>query len=356
MDIAIVGAGAAGLAAARTLAGLGHRVVVFERNSSPGGRAATRRLQGCALDHGAQYLRLPAEYPALRDLILGELPREGLVDIGRPVWRFDRRNRVQPGDPAQNAEPKWIYAAGLDTLAERLAAGLDLRLNTPVGRLERLATGYRLFDEAGAPLDEAERVLVATPAPEATALLQAGAINPDRAARALALLRPAAYQPMITVLLGYRRPPADTVFADGSATDPRPYYALVNDDRGHDISWLAVENDKAPERAPEGVLALVVQMAVPFSERHGETPAQDLAAIADAQVRALLAVDLGAPLWHGVARWRYARPTGTLDPATLNRAHDGLCFAGDYAAGWRLHLALRSGLDAAALLTRDPRT
>lgn len=355
MHIAIIGAGAAGLACARTMAGQGHRVTIFERNGSPGGRAATRRLHGCALDHGAQYLRLPAEYPALRDLVLRDLPRDGLVDIGRPVWRFDRRNRVQAGDPAQNAEPKWIYASGLDGLAHRLAAGLDLRLNTPVGRLERLAMGYRLFDEAGALLDEVERVMVATTAPRAEKLLQASAIELDRGARALALLSTVNYQPMLVVLLGYRRPPADTVFAEGSATDPRPYYALVNDDRGHDISWLAVENDKSPDRAPEGVLALVVQMAVPFSERHSVIPAPDLAARVDAQVQSLLAVDLGAPLWHDVSHWRSARPTSTLDPAILNLAHDGLCFAGDYTAGWRLHLALQSGLDVAPILGGDAR-
>ncbi|MCA1599187.1 MAG: FAD-dependent oxidoreductase [Chloroflexi bacterium] len=66
MRIAIVGAGAAGLAAGRTLAAQGHDITIYEKSRGFGGRAATRRTHDCALDHGAQYLevdlRRRAEY------------------------------------------------------------------------------------------------------------------------------------------------------------------------------------------------------------------------------------------------------------------------------------------------------
>src|SRR5688572_302733 len=42
-DVAVVGGGLAGLAAAAYLARAGRRVAVYERASAPGGRAATRR-------------------------------------------------------------------------------------------------------------------------------------------------------------------------------------------------------------------------------------------------------------------------------------------------------------------------
>jgi predicted NAD/FAD-dependent oxidoreductase len=98
------------------------------------------------------------------------------------------------------------------------------------------------------------------------------------------------------------------------------------------------------------VLALVVQMSVPFSERQLKVPAEDLLAVVDGQVRSLLAVDLGEPLWHASVRRRNARPLQFLGLEDLNAAHDGLCFVGDYAAGWRLHLALQAGLDVAPLV------
>ena len=120
MRVGIVGAGAAGLAAGRRLAGRGHEVVVYEQGRDVGGRAATRRTHGCVIDHGAQYVKTPDDTPQVRRLVLEDLPRAGLVDIGRPVWTFDRNGRVQQGDPRQNAEPKWTYAGGLDELGQRL--------------------------------------------------------------------------------------------------------------------------------------------------------------------------------------------------------------------------------------------
>ena len=350
MRIAIVGAGAAGLVAGRTLAGQGHDIIIYEKSRGLGGRAATRRTHDCALDHGAQYLKLPDDLPAVRRLVLEELPREELIDIGRPVYTFDKDNRVAAGDEKRDAAPKWTYATGLNTLGKYVAAGLDVRRETRVGRLERLSAGYRLFDDAGALLGEAGRVLVTVPASQAADLLRASAVDADRRDRALAQLEGATYQPMFTFMLGYRRPPEGTVYSGGTPDDPRPYYALVNTDRGHDISWLGVENDKGPARAPEDVLVLVAQMAVPFSEAHYDDPPDELAAVADRQVHALLGVDLGQPLWYDHARWRYAKPATTIDLATLNRDHDGLFFAGDYTSGWRLHLALQNGRDVTSIV------
>ena len=66
MKIGVVGAGVAGLSAARALVDRGHQVIVFEKARAPGGRVATSRLRGIempravagstlAFDHGAQY-------------------------------------------------------------------------------------------------------------------------------------------------------------------------------------------------------------------------------------------------------------------------------------------------------------
>ncbi|WP_043118363.1 FAD-dependent oxidoreductase, partial [Pseudacidovorax intermedius] len=53
--IAIVGAGIAGLAAARTLAQAGLEVAVFEQASTPGGRLAGLDSRTGSFDTGAQY-------------------------------------------------------------------------------------------------------------------------------------------------------------------------------------------------------------------------------------------------------------------------------------------------------------
>lgn len=59
--IAIIGAGLAGLSAARSLAARGLAVHLFDKGRAPGGRLATRRAEHggrrLPFDHGAQYLR-----------------------------------------------------------------------------------------------------------------------------------------------------------------------------------------------------------------------------------------------------------------------------------------------------------
>jgi hypothetical protein len=53
--IAVIGAGMAGIACARTLAQAGHRVTVLDKGQQVGGRMATRSTAFGSFDHGAQY-------------------------------------------------------------------------------------------------------------------------------------------------------------------------------------------------------------------------------------------------------------------------------------------------------------
>lgn len=62
-DVVVIGAGLAGLTAAKTLADRGREVVVLEREDSVGGRQRSRTVDGFILDRGFQLLN-PA-YPAL---------------------------------------------------------------------------------------------------------------------------------------------------------------------------------------------------------------------------------------------------------------------------------------------------
>src|ERR671936_1034912 len=202
MRVAIVGAGATGRGGGRSLAGRGHAVVVYEQSRGVGGRAATRRAHGCVIDHGAQYVTTPDDVPQVRRLVLVDLPRAGLVDIGRPVWTFDRAGRVQQGDPRQNAEPKWSYAEGLDALGQRLAAGLEVRRAAGVARVQRRPGGYRMLDATGTTLGEAERVLVAIPAGQAIELLHVSDADARRREAALAELRTVRYRPLLSIMLG----------------------------------------------------------------------------------------------------------------------------------------------------------
>ncbi|MFQ3320556.1 MAG: renalase, partial [Natronomonas sp.] len=67
MELAIVGAGAAGAAATYALRDTDVDVTVFEKSRGVCGRAATRRKHGCRYDHGANYVK--SNSPRVNELI-----------------------------------------------------------------------------------------------------------------------------------------------------------------------------------------------------------------------------------------------------------------------------------------------
>ncbi len=330
MRLAIVGAGMAGLSAARRLMELrpDSSIVIFEKSRGVGGRAATRERYGARFDHGAQYIKAPT--PALESLLRSA--DESPVDIGRPVWVFDRAGAIMPGDPEQNVAPKWTYRAGITTLAKALARGLDIRYESRIRHIDRANGSYLLFDETDAIVAAADAVLLTPPAPQTRAIVAASALPPGPQTALLRELDRVTYRPCLTLTLGY--PPA---------LQERPFYALVNTDRQHPIAWLAYEHLK-PGRPTGDQHVLIAQMAPDWSNEHWHDALEELVTHVTALITDLLRESLPAARWGDRQGWRYALPDSGADFERLNRALPGLFFAGDYTAGQgRVHLAIEQG-------------
>ncbi|MFC0598358.1 protoporphyrinogen/coproporphyrinogen oxidase [Streptomyces palmae] len=125
IDIAVIGAGIAGLTTAYRLAREGHRVEVFESEDEPGGRMRSARIDGYTIDRGAETLS-PYGYPATWEFIeeLG-LERRGMLHrIQHPVGLW-RQGRTHPwvGHPKSVLQGAGLSWRGRAQLVRMLLTG-----------------------------------------------------------------------------------------------------------------------------------------------------------------------------------------------------------------------------------------
>ena len=334
MDLAIVGAGAAGAAAAYALGEAPVDLTVFEAADRPGGRAATGREDDRRYDSGANYVK--SDSSRVAELLTDELPTDGLVDVDAPVWTFDAAGEITEGDDRD--DHKWTYEAGIQDLAVRLldAAGADVEFGTRVARHSHGGGTWWLLDGDGADLGTFDAVLLTPPAPETADLLAATEWDDPRLSDLQAAADDVPYRAIDSVLLGY---PFEVEY---------PWYALVNADREHDVGWLSREELKAGH-VPDGETLFVVQMAPGWSaERVGDSDDEVIPAVAGLVADLLDDDRFAEPSWSDRRYWRHALPNAGADRAVLRSAEEeGLYLAGDWVAGdGRVHLAVESGVDA----------
>jgi monoamine oxidase len=125
VDVAIIGAGAAGLAAASALAAAPLSVVVLEAQGRIGGRAHTVSLAGLPLDLGCEWL-----HSADRNPLVEKIAATGLtIDKTPPPW-------AHPEATANfGAEERQTYRTAFAALDERVEAAAPEAADGPVSRL-----------------------------------------------------------------------------------------------------------------------------------------------------------------------------------------------------------------------------
>lgn len=160
-DVVVLGAGPAGLMAARKLAQQGRSVTVLERADAVGGMAGSFEVAGIRVDFGSHRLhrvlepRLEAELEVLLGDDLQRRPRRGRINLAGRWLAFPLRI----GDLAKKMPRPLLVRIGVDTLLGpfRKAKGddagsvIEARLGPTVARTFYTPYLRKLWD---APLDE----------------------------------------------------------------------------------------------------------------------------------------------------------------------------------------------------------
>jgi len=340
-EVAIIGAGVSGLAAAWRLSQAGIPSVVFEKSRGLSGRAATRRKNGHHYDHGANFFRL--DDPVVANILQNELSADGLVEIQGDVHTFDATGSITPGDPAQNAIPKWTYRDGISTLGKQLLATSQLAKVTRESRITKIGKTdgkWWLEDSNGVRLGSWLHLLLTIPPPQCAELLR----NSNTESDLTALLDEIPYHPQFTFILGYDHPPLRN----------RDYHALVNSDGSHPLAWLSFEEDK-PGHIAGDASVMVAQMSPAWTTKHYDTPPEKLLEEVIQIISRLMNCQLPHPIWWDSQRWRYAHPMRGNRPLVEKHTITGLHLAGDGLVGkGRIPLTIKTGLDAAERIMATP--
>jgi len=283
---AVIGAGLAGLACARTLRTAGRSPVVYERSRGVGGRCATRRVQGQPVDHGAAFLHGTNETFLAE---VGGLP--GVTVLAG--WPRTIEGEGAPCSPKAflAQERRLAYADGLTAFPKHLARGLDVRLRSPVESLAPARGGVTLRFDGGASVFAAS-VVLAVPPPTALQLL-APLDGEGRETEAIgALLGMIGSQACLTVLAGYER------------DAPRPSWDVAYPGDSTIVQMVSHDSSK---RASPRFIVLVIQARPCWSRVHLESPDAGWSAELVAEAARLFGAWAGKPVWVEAHRWRFAR-------------------------------------------------
>jgi renalase len=316
--IAIIGAGMAGLSAARVLVDAGHEVRVFDKGRGPGGRMSTRRVQTqmgeISFDHGAQYFtaRNPSFVRVIDDLLAHGFvaPWDGVL------VRLASDGTNQP----LAKEPLYVGVPGMNGVVRALAAGLDVAWGVRVGALTRRDQVWSLTTDQGDELGLYDQVVCAAPAEQVTQLL--GQHTPELAA----LADQVKSLPCWAGMFAFEAPLAG------------PFDAMRLTD--HPMIDFIAANHSKPKRAD--FPAYVVHANAAWSQAHLEGDAESIAA---ALLQSLLSFSDNSPnaSFSAAHRWRYAKVEVEHGPGFGFDADLGIGVCGDWLSGPRVESAWLSG-------------
>jgi predicted NAD/FAD-dependent oxidoreductase len=323
-DIAVVGAGIAGLSCATALQSAGHRVQVFDKSGGTSGRVSTRRGDGWQCDHGAQYFA--AEHPEF----VAEIARWQQAGVVAP-WK--PRLRIE-GGAQRRARGNGTWHVGVPRMtapARWLAGACALSTKTTINRVSQVGQRWQLQSaEHGVMAQMFDTVVLAIPAPQAVPLLRGAASELSRLADGVAM------QGCWALMARFAAPLALDFDAAVCANGP--------------LAWVARDNSK-PGR--NGTETWLMHAGTEWSETHIEADADFVGA---ALIEAFRVLGGETPQAWTAHRWRYASGAVQLPEGCAWRAESGIGLCGDWLNGGDVEGAWLSGRALAAQILQSTQT
>ncbi len=320
-EIAVIGAGVAGLTCAQKLQQAGRRVVVFDKSRGLGGRLATRRLAGTHADHGVCYLQ--PKGAAFGELIDKLVNQQILRVWTQGIHRLTADGVLQP--PVKFA-PCYAAPSGATAIAKYLGQNLEIINSQAITAISPIGNGWQL-NSADCQWN-AEQVVVAVPPAQALAI--AGMVADTNCFGQMSLVN---FTTSITVIAVFPR--------NQQATAAQLAWRGIQGIDHPVLGWIGLDSSKQLKPLHP---VLVMQSSAAFAAEYFDAP--DLEVIGKRLLAAAtpFAIGLDSPEILQVHRWGYAFAQNPLPDLFLTaKVQTPLYFCGDWCGGNRVESAFLSG-------------
>ncbi|HEX2526816.1 MAG TPA: FAD-dependent oxidoreductase [Geminicoccus sp.] len=309
VQIAVIGAGTAGAACARSLADAGLMPTVFDQGRYPGGRLAHLSVEDASFDVGAQYFTV--QHPDFR-----RIAQQWVAEGRAAVWE------AVSSDPVPRA--RHVGVPGMDALAATQLQGLSVCSGQCVEEIKRSGHLWQLC-AAGRSLGRFDAVVTCVPAPDAQRLL--------------------AFHPMHDLMDRVRLDPcwsAMAIFADRVPVD-----FDVTEPGDGPIVFAARNNSKPGRQAAE---AWTIHARAAFSAIHRTRGTTEVADLLLDEFALLIGRRPPPVCWKHAHFWPHSKVARPMHEPCLRDPELKLFAAGDWCIGARVEAAWLSGRAAATEL------
>lgn len=317
IDILIIGAGLAGLAAASDLKSQGRNVIVVDKGRGPGGRLASRHIANASFDNGAQFMT--TRHPRFLSQV------QQWIEAGVAEKWYSSF----PGHP--NSHARYRGVPTMTAIAKNLAVGLDVRCSNQVTSISSDESFWFTLLENGDTI-KSRALIVTSPVPQTKTLLAAG--NIQLSSHNQQRLDRITYESCLSVM---------AILDVPSALNPPGALMLTEGP----IAWISDNQQKGVSAIP----AVTIHASGDFSSRYFNEDSNAVGELLIEAAKPFLKAEVEEFQVHG---WRYSKPVN-IDTKPCMVANEDtdlppIILAGDAFDGPRVEGAVLSGWAAAEAL------